>query len=168
MSALNNAWDSVNLSDPWADPRNVYGNAYLQPQGLGFTQSVRPAPRLSDMPEQLLHEISADPHLQRVWESRDAEEQWRWIERHEKQVAQAREQERIDAYDPNNDDAYSVSLSTAVDLWRAKHGDAWVRSFDTFTDEDFYARLENRLRHNDCFERMEKYSRIWFRLKEDV
>jgi hypothetical protein len=120
------------------------------------------------MPEQLLHEISADPHLQRVWESRDAEEQWRWIERHEKQVAQAREQERIDAYDPNNDDAYSVSLSTAVDLWRAKHGDAWVRSFDTFTDEDFYARLENRLRHNDCFERMEKYSRIWFRLKEDV
>jgi hypothetical protein len=120
------------------------------------------------MPEQLLQEISAALNSQRMWENLSGDEQWRLIERHEKQVAQAREQERIDAYDPNNDDAYSVSLSTAVDLWRAKHGDAWVRSFDVYENDDFYACLENRLGSNDCFERMEKYNRRWLRLKENV
>lgn len=165
MSALNNAWNSATTyPEQWTDPRN----AYQRQQGLLPPRTARHAPRLSDMPEQLLQEISVDPHAQRAWEGMDADHQWRIIERHEKQQAQAREQERIDAYDPNNDDAYSVSLSTAVDLWRAKHGDAWVRSFDTYADEDFYARLENRLSSNDCFERMEKYNRRWLRLKEDV
>jgi LPS O-antigen subunit length determinant protein (WzzB/FepE family) len=149
----------------------VYGNAIGSPYQNQQTlqpMALRPAPRLSDMPEPLLQELSADTNAQRVWESMSSEGQWRIIERHEKQVAQAREQEKIDAYDPNNDDAYSVSLSTAVDLWRAKHGDTWVRSFDTYSDADFYSLLENRLRNNDCFERMERYNRTWLRLKENI
>jgi hypothetical protein len=120
------------------------------------------------MPEQLLQELSADPRAQTFWEGMDAEGQWRLIERHEKQLAQAREQEKINAYDPNNDDAYSVSLSTAVDLWRAKHGDTWVRSYDTYLDTDFYSLLQNRLSDNNCFERMSKYDRAWLRLKENI
>jgi hypothetical protein len=168
MSALNNAWNSATTyPEQWADPRTGnYPNAYQQmPQGLQ-PMRARPAPRLSDMPEQLLQEISADLNAQRMWENLSGDEQWRLIERHEKQVAQAREQEKIDAYDPNNDDAYSVSLSTAVDLWRAKHGDTWVREQTVYPTGDFYGELETRLSNNNCFERMEKYNRTWLRLKE--
>jgi hypothetical protein len=174
MSAINNAWNNAaqQRASGWPDPQGLYGNAIqgspYQNQQTLQPMRARPKPSITDIPVPLFDEIAQDRETQRVWEGMDSDAQWRMIDRYEKQQAQAREQEKIDAYDPNNDDAYSVSLSTALDLWRAKHGDAWVRSADTYLDEDFYARLENRLSSNDCFERMEKYNRRWLRLKENV
>jgi hypothetical protein len=101
-----------------------------------------------------------------MWEQMDADAQWRMIERYNKQQEEARMQAIADAYDPNKDEVYSVSLSTAVDLWRVKHGDAWVRADQVYAEGDFYGRLQSRLSENDCFERMSKHSRAWVRLKE--
>jgi phage/plasmid-associated DNA primase len=173
MSALNNAWNNAaqqaaqHASHGWNDPRGMYGNGYQQaPQGL--RPMSRPAPRGSDIPVPLYDEIAQDPNAQRVWEEMDADSQWRMIERYQKQQEEARMQAIADAYDPNNDNAYSVSLSTAVDLWRAKHGDAWVRAHQTYAEDDIYGEIQVRLTNNKCFEQMEKHSRIWLRLKENV
>lgn len=169
MSALNNAWNSMAgqaasnaYNTGWDDPR--YGN-YQRPQGL---MSGRAAPRKQDMPESLLQETTVDPDAQRYWYQLDPDAQWRLVEEYQKKEEQARHQAIADAYDPNKDEAYSVSLSTAVDLWRVKHGDAWVKAKSVWTNGDFYGELQLRLSQNHCFERMEKHNREWLRLKESV
>lgn len=169
MSVLNNAWNSMAgqaasnaYSTGWTDPR--YGN-YPRQQGL---MSGRTTPTKSQMPESLVQELTVDPDAQRYWYQMDADRQWELVERYQKQEEDARRQAVADAYDPNNDEAYSVSLSTAVDLWRAKHGDAWVREQTVYATGDFYGELENRLCNNNCFEHMEKHSRTWLRLKENI
>lgn len=167
MSAVNSAWNSMGAQQAtgWTDPRAQYQSPY--PQGLQPVKQ-RPAPRYSELPIQLVDEINADPNAQRMWENMDADAQWRLIERFEKQQEQARQQAIIDAYDPNQDEAYSVSLSTAVDLWRVKHGDAWVRAYEVSAEGDLYAQIQDRLRENSCFETMTKHNRVWVRLRENM
>jgi hypothetical protein len=171
MSALNNAWNNAaqqaaqQASNGWTDPRGLYGNAI---QGSQYRQmSQRSAPRKQDMPESLIQEMS-DPDAQRYWYQLDPDAQWRLVEEYQKKEEMARHEAIADAYDPNNDEAYSVSLSTAVDLWRVKHGDAWVKAKSVWTNGDFYGELQLRLSRNHCFERMEKHNREWLRLKENV
>jgi hypothetical protein len=129
--------------------------------------SQRSAPRKQDMPESLIQEMS-DPDAQRYWYQLDPDAQWRLVEEYQKKEEMARHEAIADAYDPNKDEVYSVSLSTAVDLWRAKHGDAWVRAHQTYAEDDIYGEIQVRLTNNNCFEQMEKHSRIWLRLKENV
>lgn len=169
MSALNNVWSAAGLgqaadaySTGWTDPR--YGN-YPRQQGL---MSGRTTPRKQDMPESLIQEMSGSPEAQRYWYELDPDRQWELVERYQKQEAEAKQQAIADAYDPNNDNAYSVSLSTAVDLWRVKHGDAWVKAQSVWAEGDFYGELQLRLSQNHCFERMEKHNRHWLRLKENI
>lgn len=169
MSALNNVWSAAGLgqaadaySTGWTDPR--YGN-YPRQQGL---MSGRTTPRKQDMPESLIQEMSADQSAQRYWYQMDPDSQWRMVEEYQKKEEQARHQAVADAYDPNNDEAYSVSLSTAVDLWRVKHGDAWIRAEQIYTENDFYGALQQRLLRGHCFEHMNKHSREWLRLKENI
>lgn len=165
MSALNNAWNAAALQgasgwDTWTDPRAQYQ------QAVTGQMRMRPAPRSTDIPVTLYDEIAQDSNAHRMWENLSSDEQWRMIERYNKQQEEARMQAIADAYDPNQDDVYSVSLSTAVDLWRVKHGDAWVRENQVYAEGDFYGRLQSRLADNDCFESMSKHSRPWVRLKE--
>lgn len=169
MSALNNAWNNAAQQtasgwDTWTDPRAQYQQAHQQ--AMTGQMRMRPAPRSTDIPVPLYDEIAQDPNAQRMWEKMDSEQQWRMIERYNKQQEQARMQAIADAYDPNQDEVYSVSLSTALDLWRVKHADAWVRADTIYAEGDFYGRLQSRLSENDCFERMSKHSRAWVRLKE--
>lgn len=166
MSALNNAWNNAaqQTASGWNDPQGMYGNAYQQmPQ-----QMSRIPPRITDIPTPLYDEIAQDHNAQRMWDKMDPDQQWRMIERYNKQQEEARIQAIADAYDPNQDEVYSVSLSTAVDLWRVKHGDTWVKAQTVYATGDFYGELQSRLSSNSCFERMEKHNRTWLRLKEDV
>lgn len=169
MSALNNAWNSMAgqaASNAYSigrtDPR--YGN-YPRQQGL---MSGRVTPTKSQMPESLIQEMSGSREAQDYWYRMDADRQWELVERYAKQEEEAKLQAIADAYDPNNDNAYSVSLSTAVDLWRVKHGDTWVKADQVYVSGDFYGELENRLSNNQCFEVMTKHMRRWIRLKENV
>ncbi len=170
MSAINNAWNNAaqqaaqHASNGWNDPRGMYGNTYQQQA----QQMSRIPPRMTDIPTPLYDEIAQDVQAQRMWEKMDADAQWRMIERYNKQQEEARMQAIAQAYDPNKDEVYSVSLSTAVDLWRVKHGDAWVRADPVYAEGDFYGELQSRLADNNCFERMSKHSRPWVRLKENV
>ena len=169
MSALNNAWNSMAgqqasnaYSTGWTDPRY---SSYSRQQGLA---SGRTAPRKQDMPESLINDMMADQAAQRYWYQMDPDSQWRMIEDYQKKEEQARQQAIADAYDPNQDETYSVSLSTAVDLWRVKHGDAWVRADQVYAVGDFYGQLQDRLDVNQCFESMTKHMRRWVRLKENL
>lgn len=169
MSALNNAWNSMAgqaasnaYSTGWTDPR--YGN-YPRQQGL---MSGRAAPRKQDIPESLIQEMTVDPDAQRYWYQLDPDAQWRLVEEYQKKEEMARHEAIADAYDPNKDEAYSVSLSTAVDLWRVKHGDTWVKAKSVWAEGDFYGELQLRLSQNNCFERVEKHNRQWLRLKENM
>ncbi len=66
-------------------------------------------------------------------------------------------------FDPNEHEAFQVSMSQLVTLWQAKFGDKW---FDAqgLRQEDFWDHAFDRLRRA---EKMEGYDG-WFRLKEEA
>lgn len=70
----------------------------------------------------------------------------------------------IERFNPNNSEAYQVSLSHLVTMWQAKHGDVWVDVETPYDAKDFYSHAYNRLFENGLFERVEG----WARLKENV
>lgn len=72
--------------------------------------------------------------------------------------------QKQERFNPNNSEAYQVSLPHLVAMWQAKHGDAWVDTNVPYDAKDFYAHAYNRLFENGLFERVEG----WARLKENV
>lgn len=77
----------------------------------------------------------------------------------------------IPEFDPNTAPAYQCTLEALTDLWRAKHGDMWVRSGRIEKiynpeardpDEEFWDCAAERLRSAD---RLESH-RGWLRLKD--
>lgn len=167
MSAVNSAWNGMGAKQAtgWNDPRAQYQSPH--PQGLQPIRQ-RPAPRYIDLPVALADELAQDVSKQRMWDNMTSEDQWHLLERFKKQAEVERREAIANAYDPNKDEAYSVSLSTAVDLWRIKHGDAWVRAHEVYAEGDLYGELQHRLTLNHCFEVMSKHERQWVRLKENL
>ena len=69
-------------------------------------------------------------------------------------------------YDPDNP-AWSADVSTLVDLWLAKYGDAWVNASDLH-DDTFYSIVATRLLTEKRLERHERLDNFYsvFRLVE--
>lgn len=75
----------------------------------------------------------------------------------------------IPEFDPNTAPAYQCSLEALADLWRAKHGDKWVRSSRAEinyrlddSDDIFWDDAEDRLRNAHLLES----NRGWLRIKD--
>lgn len=64
-------------------------------------------------------------------------------------------------FNPNEIEAYKISLSNLVTLWRARFGDEWVCNVDEDFWRDAYPRLE-------CNGKLENARGNWFRIKEDA
>jgi hypothetical protein len=69
-------------------------------------------------------------------------------------------QAAIKPFNPNDSAAYTMPMSNLATLWKAKHGDAWVETFD----EDFWRDARARMSKAGMFEE----AHGWFRIKEDV
>ena len=69
-------------------------------------------------------------------------------------------QQAMKPFNPNDIEAYSVSMSNLVTLWQAKFGDTWVEVLQ----EEFWQHALKRLQHAG---KMEQVSG-WYRIKEDA
>lgn len=64
-------------------------------------------------------------------------------------------------FNPNEIEAYKISLSNLVTLWQAKFGDEWVSKFE----DDFWADAMFRL---EAAGKLEVAKHVWYRIKEDA
>lgn len=78
--------------------------------------------------------------------------------------AKMAQQREIEEFDPNKHEAWTMSMSALVNLWRAKFLDEWV-IVRTHEMEPFWQQAWSRLSGADKFE--ESPGR-WHRLKEDA
>lgn len=64
-------------------------------------------------------------------------------------------------FNPNELEAYKISLSNLVTLWQAKFGDEWVQKFS----EEFWYDACDRLKGAG---KLEEVKHTWYRIKEDA
>lgn len=67
---------------------------------------------------------------------------------------------------PNDCEAYSMPLSSLVNLWRAKYGDKWVDVSEI--DDEFWSDASARLHKNKMMEESDMNNEPWARLRENA
>ena len=80
------------------------------------------------------------------------------------QQYQAAQQASVEEFDPNKHEAWTMSMSTLVNLWRAKYLDEWL-IFNTNVLDAFWREAYVRLKMAHKFEEAPGQ---WHRLKEDA
>lgn len=69
-------------------------------------------------------------------------------------------QQAMKPFNPNDIEAYNVSMSNLVTLWQAKFGDTWVELFN----DEFWTHALKRLNNANKLEQVSG----WYRIKEDA
>lgn len=80
------------------------------------------------------------------------------------QQYKAAQQAAVEDFDPNKHEAWTMSMSTLVNLWRAKYLDEWL-IFNTNVLDPFWRQAYVRLKMAHKFEEAPGQ---WHRLKEDA
>ena len=80
------------------------------------------------------------------------------------QQYKAAQQASVEEFDPNKHEAWTMSMSTLVNLWRAKYLDEWL-IFNTNVLDSFWRQAYVRLKMAHKFEEAPGQ---WMRLKEDA